>query len=504
MSTTAGPMPTPSLDDDAPMGRDATSFEWEFSSDSRSSGSYRQTQSAASTSAALAVDKYTGGQGAETRTRRAEAGDANTSIPASHQGASGAPDSTGSSPAVRFTQAHANYVRHQIDRALDAWYSASLLPAPAIVQDGLLLLEAGGQLTESQLTLLLRAALAYGRGVHTALKHQTDSERVGLIVVECLLDWNPPLHLEDRAVCAAISHPDVLRAVTVDLRHRIRESPTIGRSRASELLGELTQPTAYAPVNTGPIWRTELRRPLRGVILGLLLLAAIAFVVSQRRAANPPEMILLPAGAYTVAQTLTGDLPTVVEVASVFVDRFEVTNRAYRTCVARGVCPWPASADSLTHVAYFTNPAHADSPVIHVTQAAASAYCAWQGKRLPTAAEWTVAGGGAAATGQINRFPWGVQFDLQRANSTETSRGDTVPVGSFRPGGDSPMGASDMAGNVAEWTSTSRGEGAVMIKGGSFADDRSALQVTSEQWHSADESAPWLGFRCARSGPSTR
>ena len=83
----------------------------------------------------------------------------------------------------------------------------------------------------------------------------------------------------------------------------------------------------------------------------------------------------------------------------------------------------------------------------------ARAYCAWmsaqggQPFRLPTEAEWE-----AAARGREGRrYPWGPAFDLARCNTFETHVRATTPVGVF-PGGDSPEGVADLAGNVWEWT----------------------------------------------------
>jgi hypothetical protein len=68
-------------------------------------------------------------------------------------------------------------VRRNLDLALDGWWRSGALPAPALLRDGLLLLEAGNPLDEAQRSLLLRAALAHRRGVLTALRYQTDPER---------------------------------------------------------------------------------------------------------------------------------------------------------------------------------------------------------------------------------------------------------------------------------------------------------------------------------------
>ena len=54
-------------------------------------------------------------------------------------------------------------------------------------------------------------------------------------------------------------------------------------------------------------------------------------------------------------------------------------------------------------------------------------------------------------------------------------------MGSFSPAGDSPIGAADMGGNVAEWT-MSTGDGGVtrVVKGGSYRQSADAARVESE------------------------
>ncbi len=99
--------------------------------------------------------------------------------------------------------------------------------------------------------------------------------------------------------------------------------------------------------------------------------------------------------------------------------------------------------------------------------------------RLPTAEEWEKAAGGAFAPG----FPWGETATGKEANAgcdPEPGRLPVRPVGSF-PLDRSLHGCEDMAGNVAEWTSSVFAPGIHVVKGGSFARTSEEVRLASRE-----------------------
>jgi formylglycine-generating enzyme required for sulfatase activity len=209
------------------------------------------------------------------------------------------------------------------------------------------------------------------------------------------------------------------------------------------------------------------------------------------------------------------------ELPAFAIDRTEVTNAAHAACVAAGGCTpvhLPACVffrDGERVIGGELDEARrADAaPVVCASWSQAAAFCAWAGKRLPTAHEWEKAARGPDG----RRFPWGEAWDPLAANWGDDGTVDghvtTAPVGSF-PRGASPYGALDMAGNVWEWTADGYGDysrdaatdplGARtgterVFRGGGW--DSTDADHFRAAFRSADEATVryhFLGFRCAR------
>ncbi len=155
---------------------------------------------------------------------------------------------------------------------------------------------------------------------------------------------------------------------------------------------------------------------------------------------------LMGSGASDPAASADEKPQHTVYLDAFWIDRTEVTNAMYRQCVQAGKCPEPLHASSYAREQYYGNPVFDNFPVVYVSWYNAQSYCAWAGRRLPTEAEWEKAARGTDAF----LFPWGNNYpDATLANVGRVVI-DTTAVGSY-PGGASPYGALDMAGNVWEW-----------------------------------------------------
>jgi formylglycine-generating enzyme required for sulfatase activity len=127
-------------------------------------------------------------------------------------------------------------------------------------------------------------------------------------------------------------------------------------------------------------------------------------------------------------------------------------------------------------------------PVVGISAADAEAYVAWlrssgklPGARLCTEIEWERVARGA----DEREYPHGRRLHADDANYDATYGKDPLQVGldevaSHRES-DSPFGASDLAGNAFEWTTSSLAPHQHVARGGSFYYDFNTSRSTNRQ-----------------------
>ncbi|MBI5944827.1 MAG: formylglycine-generating enzyme family protein [Chloroflexi bacterium] len=205
----------------------------------------------------------------------------------------------------------------------------------------------------------------------------------------------------------------------------------------------------------GSLWIFNLiiqKRSGRRIIFVALFSAILMLLFISSTISGAEAMVLVPDGIFVMGSDVgdADELPVfTLNLASFYIDKYEVTNIAYQSCVKDGVCgAVPESYEYYREV--YHSPIDADFykyPVVYVDWYMAKTYCEWRNARLPTEAEWE-----KAARGNDGRiYPWGNEFGSNYVNLSGYSNPEAV---GWYEDGKSVYGAYDMAGNVQEWVSS--------------------------------------------------
>ncbi len=222
----------------------------------------------------------------------------------------------------------------------------------------------------------------------------------------------------------------------------------------------------------------------------------------QPEGTQPPDMVQVPDGL----DPSRGYLPIVELHGAYWLDRYEVTNRQFQEFVDQGgygtpeywpepfvegaeEISWDEAMSRLVDTTGRPGPAtwelgaHAagrdDYPVGGLSWYEAAAYCAFAGKRLPTAYHWY----NATHQDQLS--------DIVRLSNFGPD--GPAPVGRYAGMGD--FGTYDMAGNVKEWVWNATGDKRFILGGGW---GEPTYQFGQPDARRPLERLPTHGVRCAR------
>ena len=254
------------------------------------------------------------------------------------------------------------------------------------------------------------------------------------------------------------------------------------------------------------------------LFLSILLLTWLDHSAPALSMGSGEDMILISEGKFLMGMKDGDSLGLVwatpqrnIDIPVFYIDKYEVTNEKYKAfadATGRNL-PFQKKYDTIYN---WKKGRYSDNlgnhPVVLVDWYDAEAYCRWLKKRLPSEAEWEKAARGTDG----RKWPWGSKFNKFSSNTIEFGLEMTMPVGIF-PGGASPYGVMDMAGNVSEWTSgwyrgysgtkyqrPDYGKKYKVARGGAWSSPANPYALPfSRSPHVQTYKHRTLGFRCAKS-----
>ncbi len=274
------------------------------------------------------------------------------------------------------------------------------------------------------------------------------------------------------------------------------------------------------------------KRTIARLIAGLLPLAVLGLASTYVNGApvqTPDnEMVTVPAGSFEMGCNLavdplcfaiTDEDQHSVHLDEFQIDKYEVTFRRFQKCVDAEICLPPAIGGGMNYDRFLNNEEVAKFPANGVTWEEANKFCKFEGRRLPTEAEWEKTARGI--DGRI--YPWGNEhptcevtvMDGSLAGELGCKTGNTFDVGSKHEGA-SPYGAMDMAGNLWEWVADWHDDEYYQVspennpkgpttgiykvaRGGDFFSRKGyELRSSSRFFYEPSDYSIAVGFRCAK------
>lgn len=259
---------------------------------------------------------------------------------------------------------------------------------------------------------------------------------------------------------------------------------------------------------------------LYAALIGIPFIVGITYNPTLTYAGS--DMVLIPDGAFLMGSSEKEGIPgksigvdeipqQSVILKAYYIDKYEVTNKDYKTFIDAVKYPPPETPydkDTFAWTGSEIPDGQEDYPVTYVNWNDADAYCRWAGKRLSSEAEWEKAARGTDG----RQWPWGNESRGDACNTKYTVAGMLLPKGSIASDV-SPYGVYDMCGNVAEWTSSyylpypgstlkreSFGKKFIIARGGSWVMPAFPYSRVSYRANSylPEYKHRGLGFRCVK------